>query len=505
MKINVVRSDAAAFETPLLAVELAEGDRELSGIPADIDARLNGQIKRLLERGDFRAKEGDTLVLYPPEGTLGAERVLLVGVGKRDRIDAERLRRAAATAVRAATGLRVTRLATTLHHRSLAASPLAPHDAARAAAEGAVLAGYRFDEMRSKPADDEPPTVAKELVPLAADDEEAADLREGARVGAALARGENLARTLGNRPGNVATPAHLADIALKIAADHGMTATILGPAELEEEGMHALLAVARGSDVEPRLIVLEHRGGAEGERPLALLGKGLTFDAGGISIKPAQGMEEMKFDMCGGAAVLGAMQAIGELQVPANVVAVVPSSENLLSGAAMKPGDIIDTHLGRTVEVINTDAEGRLILADGLSYLRRFEPAAVLDAATLTGACVIALGHHASAALGNDDALLEEVRAAGDRVGERVWPLPMYDEYREQLRSDYADLRNTGGRPAGTITAAWFLREFVGDFPWVHLDVAGTAHGDGKLPYRTKGASGVPARLFVEWILSRTA
>lgn len=504
MKINVVRSAAASFEIPLLAVEIAEGEREPTGTAAEIDARLDGRIGQVLARGDFRGREGDTLLLYPAAGAIGAERVLLVGVGKREKIDAERVRRAAATAVRAAAGLRVRRLATTLHHRSLAATPLAAEAAARAAAEGAVLAGYRFDEMRSKPADDEPPTVVEEVVLLASDEEEVAALTEGARVGSALARGENLARTLGDRPGNVATPAHLAGIARQIADEHGMTATILGPAELEAEGMHALLAVSRGSEVEPRLIVLEHRGGAEGERPLALLGKGLTFDAGGISIKPAQGMEEMKFDMCGGAAVLGAMQAVGELQVPVNVVAVVPSSENLLSGAAMKPGDIIDTHLGRTVEVINTDAEGRLILADGLSYLRRFEPAAVLDAATLTGACVIALGHHASAALGNDEALLEEVRAAGDRVGQRVWPLPMFDEYREQLRSDYADLRNTGGRPAGTITAAWFLREFVGEFPWVHLDVAGTAHGDGKLPYRTKGATGVPARLFVEWILSRT-
>jgi leucyl aminopeptidase len=235
-----------------------------------------------------------------------------------------------------------------------------------------------------------------------------------------------------------------------------------------------------------------------------LVGKGLTFDSGGISIKPAQGMEEMKFDMCGGAAVLGAMQAIGELGVAANVVALVPSSENLLSGSAVKPGDVIGSHLGKTIEIINTDAEGRLILADALSYARRFEPAAVLDAATLTGACVIALGHFASAVLGNDESLIEEIRAAGDRVGQRMWPLPMFDEYRDLIKSDYADIKNSGGRPAGTVTAAWFLREFVGEFPWAHLDIAGTAYGDGKLSYQSKGATGAPARAFVEWVIARS-
>jgi leucyl aminopeptidase len=316
-----------------------------------------------------------------------------------------------------------------------------------------------------------------------------------------------------------------------------MTATILGPAELEREGMKALLAVAQGSAQEPRFIVLEHRKGASGGAPLVLVGKGLTFDAGGISIKPAQSMEEMKFDMCGGAAVLGAMKAIGELGLKANVIGVVPSSENLLGAAAMKPGDIIGSHLGKTIEVVNTDAEGRLILADALSYVRRFEPAAVIDAATLTGACVIALGHHASGVMGNDEALIDEIRAAGDRVGERVWPLPMFEEYKEQIRSDYADIKNTGGRAAGTITAGWFLREFVRDYswahldvadvknsggrpagtitaalflqefadgmPWVHLDIAGTAYTEADLGTVPRGPTGVPVGTFVEFVRGR--
>jgi leucyl aminopeptidase len=282
-----------------------------------------------------------------------------------------------------------------------------------------------------------------------------------------------------------------------------MKVEILGRADLERERMGAILAVSQGSEQEPFLISIEHRGGPEDGRPIVLVGKGLTFDAGGISIKPASGMEDMKFDMSGGAAVLAAMTAIGELELPINVVGIVPTTENLLSGKAMKPGDIVRSHLGKTIEVVNTDAEGRLILADALSWAHRYQPAAIVDTATLTGAVVIALGEQASAVLGNDDSLLDEIRAAGERVHERVWPLPMFEEYRDQLRSDYADIKNSGGRPAGTITGAWFLREFVGDYPWVHLDIAGTANGDGKLPYRSKGSTGVPTRLLVEWARSR--
>jgi leucyl aminopeptidase len=283
----------------------------------------------------------------------------------------------------------------------------------------------------------------------------------------------------------------------------GLKVTVLGPREMESEGMGALLAVAQGSDQEPRLIVVEHRGGKKKDPPLVLVGKGLTFDAGGISIKPSSGMEEMKFDMSGGAAVLGAMKAIAELEVPMNVIGIVPSSENLLNGSAVKPGDVIRTREGKTVEVINTDAEGRLILSDALSYGQTFQPAAMVDCATLTGACVIALGHVASAVLGNDETLVDELREAGERSGERCWPLPLWKEYREQLDSTVADLKNVGGRPAGTITAAAFLKEFVGEVPWAHLDIAGTAYGEGKLSYQRKGGVGAPTRLLVEWVRER--
>jgi leucyl aminopeptidase len=506
MRVSVEQVDCTEFETPLLAVKIFEGEADLVGPVAKVDERLGGRIADVIARGDFTGREGQTLVLYPERDSIPAERILLVGLGKRDRLDLERLRRAAATAARQAARLGVQRFASLMHHAELVSERIAAGDAARAVTEGAILSDYRFDEMKSAAKEGEQePTRLEEMVVLEKVEEKAVAIREAVRVGSALASGEMLARRLGNLPGNIATPSFLAETAEGIARDHGMEVTVLGPAALEDEGMHALLAVAQGTDQEPRFIVLEHRRGPEGEKPLVLVGKGLTFDAGGISIKPAQGMEEMKFDMCGAAAVLGAMKAIGELGVEANVVALVPSSENLLSGAAVKPGDVIRSHLGKTIEVINTDAEGRLILADALSYARRYDPAAVVDAATLTGACVIALGHTASAVLGNDEDLIGELRAAGDRVGQRMWPLPMFDEYRELLKSEYADIKNSGGRAAGTITAAWFLRDFVGDFPWAHLDIAGTAYGDGKLPYQSKGATGAPARAFVEWVLARSS
>ena len=513
MEIKITQDPIADARTPLLALPIFAGEEGVTGAVAAIDERLDGQISGLRERGDFRGKKDETLLLYPREGSVGAERLLLVGMGKPEELDRERLRRAAGTATKRAAKLRVDRLAFPLIDASTPPptgdgaghDPLGAREVARALAEGAVLGSYTFEELKTRTGkkEEEPPAEVSELVLLADGDSDTAEVEAGARLGGVLARAENLARTLGNLPGNIATPTYLAETAERIANEHGMRATILGPEELRAEGMGALLGVAQGSDQEPRLIVLEHRKGTSDEQPLVLLGKGLTFDAGGISIKPAERMEEMKFDMCGGAAVLGAMQAIGELGIERNVVGVVPSSENLLSGSSMKPGDVLTSHLGKTIEIVNTDAEGRLILADALSYLRRFDPVAVVDAATLTGACVIALGNQASGVMGNDENLIEELRAAGDRVGERVWPLPMHEEYREQLKSDYADIKNSGGRPAGTITAGWFLREFVGEFPWAHLDIAGTAWGDGKLPYQIKGGTGVPTRLFVEWVLSR--
>jgi leucyl aminopeptidase len=498
MNVELVTKDPLNVPSPLLVLLLSEGVTSLGGTPASVDEWLDGALGRALERGDFRGKAEETLLLFADKDG-GPERVLAVGVGKSEELEAEGVRRALGRAVRVAEGSRLSSLSTWLDF----SLPMSPAVLVQAATEGAVLAAWRFMELKAPKNPDEPDPQVDHLVLIQGEDSR--DARLGLSVGLAQARGENLARTLQSRPGNVATPSHLAQEAQRFAKALGLEVTILGPKDMAEEGMGALLAVAQGSEQEPRFIVLEHRGGEKGDPPLVLVGKGLTFDAGGISIKPASGMEDMKFDMSGGAAVLGAMHAVGELQLPMNVVGIVPSSENLLSGKAVKPGDVIRTREGKTVEVINTDAEGRLILADALSYAQTLEPAAVVDCATLTGACVVALGHHAAGVFGTDEDLVEELRVAGDRSGERCWPLPLWKEYREQLDSTVADLKNVGGRPAGAITAATFLSEFVGDVSWAHLDVAGVAYGEGKLSYQRKGGFGTPTRLLLEWIRSRLA
>jgi leucyl aminopeptidase len=349
-----------------------------------------------------------------------------------------------------------------------------------------------------RPAEDKKAPL--ERVDLLAPDETAA-MTEGHRVGAAIGAGQTFARGIQVLPGNVCTPSYVARAAEELGKSHGMSVTVLDKAAIVREKMGGLLAVAQGSAEEPRFIALEYQG-ADGA-PVVLVGKGVTFDTGGISIKPAQNMEDMKYDMSGAAAVLGTFEALGRLRPAVHVVGLIPSTENMPSGTAVKPGDVITSHLGKTIEVINTDAEGRLILCDALSYARRYQPACVLDIATLTGAIVVALGHTAAGVMGTDDTLVEEVRSAGERSGERVWPLPLWDEYRELMKSDIADVKNAGGRPAGSISAGWFLREFVEGYPWAHLDIAGTAYTDREDPTRVKGPTGMGVRLFSEFVLGR--
>jgi leucyl aminopeptidase len=333
-----------------------------------------------------------------------------------------------------------------------------------------------------------------------ADTEEAS---RGHRIGAAIGAGQTLARGIQVLPGNVCTPTYVARTAEEIAARHGFGVIVLDKAAIVREKLGALLAVAQGSAEEPRFIALEYQGAAGA--PVVLVGKGVTFDTGGISIKPAQNMEDMKYDMSGAAAVLGTFETLGRLRPKVHVVGLIPSTENMPSGTAVKPGDVITSASGKTIEVINTDAEGRLILCDALTYAKRYQPACVLDIATLTGAIVVALGHTATGVMGTDDGLTEEVRAAGERAGERVWPLPLWDEYRELMKSDIADIKNAGGRPAGSISAGWFLREFVDGFPWAHLDIAGTAYTDREEATRVKGPTGLGVRLFSEFVLARQA
>jgi leucyl aminopeptidase len=483
MKTLLSTKPLESVETPLLALLVAQGAA----------VAIDPGVERAVATGDYKGKKDETLLVY---GGGKAQRILLVGIGKANEITRSSIRRAAAIAARRvrSLGTKSFSLAVTKEARgSLGAGELA-----QVLIEGAAQGGWQFTELKKQPEDPKPDLESVELVIEAADKEQA---ERGRRIGDAIAAGYLFTRNLQMLPGNVCTPSYLAEQAQKLATAHGFKATVLDKAQIKKEGMGALLAVAQGSAEEPRFIVLEYQGGSGA--PIALIGKGVTFDSGGISIKPAANMEDMKFDKSGATAVLGAFEVLGRLKPKLNVVGLIPATENLPSGTAIKPGDVVKSHLGKTIEIINTDAEGRLILCDALSYARRFKPVAVIDAATLTGAVVVALGHHAIGMLGNDEPLLAEVRDAGERAGERCWPLPLWDEYRELLKSDVADVKNSGGRAAGTIAGAWFLREFVDGFPWVHLDIAGTAYLEGEGVSHAKGPTAIGVRLFTEFLLKR--
>jgi leucyl aminopeptidase len=445
-----------------------------------------------LSNDDFSGKEGERALLYTG-GDLAAPRLLLFGVGERSSLTLEKLRRCAADVAKKARSLKVREAALAL--------PESGEGAARAAAEGATLGLYRFTRYKTGSKNADPELETLELVLEGSADE--ADASRGADVGVKVAAATLFARDLANEPSNAATPEYLAIKAREIAQRHGMQLRVLDRAGIEDEGLVGLATVGRSAHNEPRFIVLEHSEGGE-DAPIVLVGKAVTFDSGGISIKPSSGMENMKFDMSGGAAVLGAMEAVGALDLDLNVVALVPATENLPGGDAFKPGDVLKLHSGKTVEILTTDAEGRLILADALSYARRYGPAAVVDCATLTGACRVALGDYASGLMGNDEDLIAEVRAAGETTGERAWPLPLFDEYTEQIKGDFADIKNSGGRYGGALTAGAFLKEFANSYPWAHLDIAGTAYGKKGNAYTPQGATGVPARLLVEFLIGRT-
>ena len=486
----------APSDVPLLAIGVPkQSEKQLPAELAAIDAAAGGMLTRVFEAGDFSGARDETLNLYLSGA--GPRRVLLVGLGRPEDVGRTAVRRAASIAARRARAYGAGNLdfwvPTSFRAR------ISARDYAQVATEGLGQGAWFFDDLKTPNGERKPPLTEGVV---RGGETELRELEAGRAVGAAMAEGQALTRRLQFLPPNTCTPAFLADTARDIGRRLGLNVTVLGPADIKKEGMGALLAVAQGSATEPRFMTLEYRGAGDAP-PVALVGKGITFDTGGISIKPAAAMDEMKYDMSGAAAVLGAMEAIGRIRPRVNVIGVVPSCDNMPGGAAIRPADVVKSHFGKYVEIVNTDAEGRLILADALSYVRRFKPVAVLDAATLTGAALFVTGHHASPIMGNDEALVEEVRRAADLAGERVWPLPMLDEFRDQNKSDIADVKNSGGRPAGTITAGWFLREFVDGFAWVHLDVAGTAYSEADSPPLPKGPAGVPMRLFVEWVLAR--
>ncbi len=481
--------------SPVLGIAI--GELTSSRVPSSLlalDSALSGAIRRVLDSGDFTGKRDEVIAIYPPKRP---KRVILVGMGPHGEITRGAIRRSAAVAAKRAAAMGAQAMA--VHVLPEARGGVSADTLGQVLTEGVAQGAWLFTDFKA--ADESKKLEALDII---VSREERADVERGRKTGAAIAAGHTLARNLQALPGNVCTPAYLADVARKLAKAYGYKVTVLGRSQIAKEEMGGLLAVAQGTAQEPQFIALEYRGAGSRAAPICFVGKGVTFDSGGISIKPAEKMEEMKYDMSGAAAVLGLFETLGHLRPKANVVGLVPATENLPAATAIKPGDVVRGQLGKTIEIVNTDAEGRLILCDALSYARRYKPACVIDAATLTGSVVIALGHHATGLMGNDDQLVEEVRLAGDLAGERCWPLPLWDEYREQLKSDVADVKNVGGRPAGSITAGWFLREFVDGFPWAHLDIAGTAYIDGDRPDLARGPTGTGVRLFAELVLGRS-
>ena len=468
--------------------------RKLSVAAIAIDRASDGYLAAILRRGDMDGKLGSTLLLHSVPGTL-CDRVLLVGLGKERELREPEYRKAVRASVKALAHGGASDVAS-----FLAELPVKKHDIAwkvAQLAEAAMDSAYRFDRMKSK-VDDEIKGITKLIINVP----QRNDLKKGEhglKQGLAIASGVHFAKDLGNLPGNVCTPTYLADQAKALAASYGLQVEVLERADMEKLGMGSFLGVAQGSRQPPKLIVLQHKKGKKSQKPVVLVGKGITFDAGGISIKPAGDMDEMKYDMCGAASVLGTFKAIAEMDLPLNVVGIIPTCENLPDGNAIKPGDILTSMSGQTIEVLNTDAEGRLILCDAITYAERFEPEALVDIATLTGACVIALGHHASGLFSNNDHLAKELVQAGENALDRAWHMPLWDDYQEQLRSNFADMANIGGRAGGSITAACFLSRFAKKFDWAHLDIAGTAWKSGK----EKGSTGRPVPLLTQFLMHR--
>ncbi|PDW03326.1 leucyl aminopeptidase [Candidatus Viridilinea mediisalina] len=483
--MNITIATSTLLQTPsdLAVLLLPEG------------ATLPAEVAALLEPADFTGKAKQQQLLYP-RGALATKRLLLLGLGKPEALDAEALRQAAATAVRQAQMLQVTNFSLGLH----GAAPLPAHSLGQVLAEGLELGAYRYHRYRTGLTPDQQ-FVVEHAVIVAESEPEA--VTAGVAVGQVVARGVCLARDLVNTPGGALPPSALAATAVALGQRTQLKVTVFDKPQLVEQGFGGLLAVGQGSANEPYFIVIEHGTPAEDKPTLCLVGKGLTFDSGGLSLKPADSMTTMKMDMGGSAAVLGAMQVLSELELPLHVVGLIPTAENMPSATAYRPDDVLTTLSGKTIEVLNTDAEGRIVLADALFYAQRYNPAAIVELSTLTGAIVVALGPHATGMMATDQALADQIKQAGEVSGERVWQLPLWDEYREMIKSEIADIKNTGGRQGGSITAAAFLAHFVGDYPFVHLDIAGTAFNEKPTKaYQSVGATGVGVRLLAQFLRS---
>jgi leucyl aminopeptidase len=461
---------------------------------------LDGCLQAVIEQGEFEGKPNEVLLLHT-QGKSGVKRVLLVGLGPRRELKLDGIRQAIGSAAKRVRQAKVT--ACGVAFPVMAPRGTTPLDIAQTIAEGAILGCYQFTEYRSENGN-RPPDLQRVTL-YTPQRQLLRQLTEGVRRGVATAEATVFVRDLCNHPSNVMTPTRVANEAKTIAQETGVTLKILERKEMEQLGMGALLGVAQGSHEPPKFIILEYKGerAKKSAQPIVLVGKTITFDTGGISLKPSENMEQMKADMTGGAEVLASVRAAARLKLPLYLIGILPVAENMPGGRAMKPGDIVKTMSGKTVEVQNTDAEGRLILADGLAYATRYQPAALIDVATLTGACMVALGQFAIGMFGNDDRLKEQIRKSGLRAGERVWEMPLWDDYFEQLRSDVADMRNIGGRGGGMITAALFLSKFVGDAPWIHLDIASTDWSERERAYIAKGPTGIGTRLLIQYLIDR--
>ncbi len=495
MKIKIISGDITAIKTGAIIVSTFEDKKAPEGDLARIDKTLGGSISQLM-KGEIKGKLSEITMVHTL-GRLPAQRVVVTGLGKEKELTQEQVRRAMGETVRYLQKKGVESLASI--NLGAGSAGISPRAAAQAVTEGALLSSYSFRRHLTKK---NKSSEIKELAIVIANPSDLATLKKSLRRGRILAEATNLARDMVNEPANYMTPNHMADIAARLAKDYQLELTVLEKAQIGELGMGCLLGVNQGSVQPPKFIVLNYHGRKSNKIDIALVGKGITFDSGGISIKPSEGMGEMKGDMAGGASVIAAISAIAQLKPGVNVVAMVPATENLPDASAIKPGDVLTAMNGKTIEIISTDAEGRLILADALCYANKMGVKRIIDVATLTGACHIALGDITTGAFGNNQELADRLLNAATEAGEYTWQMPMYQEYKEQNKSTIADIKNTGGRYGGAITAAQFLAEFVGETPWVHLDIAGTFMTDKEHGYQNQGATGVPVRTLVNLVLS---
>jgi leucyl aminopeptidase len=491
MKIQALATNITELETDGLIVNLFEGTQEPGGATGAVDKALDGAISQLIADKEIKGKLNETALLHTL-GKIPAKRVVVAGLGKADDLTLDKIRQAVAESCRLLKSKQAKRIASIVH--GAGAGAIEPEKAAQAITEGAILGLYTFNKYKTKDTDN---GEVEELLVVERDEAKVPMLEQGVAQGKVMAEATCFARDLANEPSSSMTPGDLAELAEKSAAEYGLGCTVLDREQLQELGMGGLLGVSRGSVQPPKFIVLQYKGDSSSSNALGLVGKGITFDSGGISIKPSENMGDMKGDMAGAAAVIAAMRAIGQLKPKINVTGVVPATENLPSGSAYKPGDILKAMSGKTMEIANTDAEGRLILADALSYARKHGLSPIIDVATLTGACHVALGDINTGIFTNNQELADRLIRVGKDAGERLWQMPMDEEYKQLNKSDVADVKNTGGRYGGAITAAQFLAEFAEDTPWVHLDIAGTYLCKNGKGYTVKGATGVVVRTLV--------